>query len=170
MDKLAETNGLNLSRLLNYENWMSRHVQGRHSQSQPSFIKPSCSYIQAESAPSPRVSPGDNGRATPSVVPNCLNLYLPYLHFDTYSNMIRRRKLINRRLAHGRARPVPQDIADLDSLDLRVIWKYIGLDLPVHFRRTLDQFGNPSLGDTEARDDDQMLYKLTREAIRPSSS
>lgn len=70
---------------------------------------------------------------------------------------------MNRRLAHGRARPVPEDIAALDSLELRVIWEYLGHDPPLNCRRTLDQFGYPSLKDTYARDDDQMLYKLTKE-------
>lgn len=69
---------------------------------------------------------------------------------------------MTRRLAHGRSRPVPEDIANLESLDLRVIWEYLGHDPPLNSRRTLDQFGYPSLRDTYARDDDQMLYKLTK--------
>lgn len=64
---------------------------------------------------------------------------------------------------HGRARPVPADIADLQSLELRVVWEYLGFDPPLNCRRTLDQFGYPSLRDTYARDDDQMLYKLTKQ-------
>lgn len=70
---------------------------------------------------------------------------------------------MTRRLAHGRARPVPADIANLESLELRMIWEYLGYDPPLNCRRTLDQFGYPSLKDTYARDDDQMLYKLTKE-------
>ncbi|KKY33487.1 putative ankyrin repeat protein [Diaporthe ampelina] len=72
------------------------------------------------------------------------------------------RSITTRRLAHGRSRPVPEDIADLESLELRVIWEYLGHDPPLNCRRTLDQFGYPSLRDTYARDDDQMLYKLTK--------
>lgn len=70
---------------------------------------------------------------------------------------------MNRRLAQGRARPVPKDVAALDSLELRMVWQYLGQDPPLNGRRTLDQFGYPSLKDTTARDDDQMLYKLTKE-------
>lgn len=69
---------------------------------------------------------------------------------------------MTRRLAHGRSRPVPEDIANLESLELRVIWEYLGHDPPLNCRRTLDQFGYPSMRDTYARDDDQMLYKLTK--------
>lgn len=58
---------------------------------------------------------------------------------------------------------MPKDIAELDSLELRMIWEYLGYDPPLNSRRTLDQFGYPSLKDTYARDDDQMLYKLTKE-------
>lgn len=90
-------------------------------------------------------------------------MYFPYLHFETYRHIIRRRTLLTRRLAQGRTRPVPADIAALDSLELRMLWEYIGHDPPINSRRTLDQFGYPSLKDTDARDDDQMLYKLTKE-------
>lgn len=48
-------------------------------------------------------------------------------------------------------------------MELQVIWEFLGHDPPVNCRRTLDQFGYPSLRDTRARDDDQMLYKLTKE-------
>jgi hypothetical protein len=88
---------------------------------------------------------------------------MPYLHFDTYINMVKRRSIIKRRLSNGRARPVPSEIAALESMELRVIWQYLEYDPPLNFRRSLDQYGYPSLGDTDARDDDQMLYKLTKE-------
>ncbi|KAI8244767.1 hypothetical protein K4K57_003895 [Colletotrichum sp. SAR 10_99] len=51
----------------------------------------------------------------------------------------------------------------LESPELRMIWEYIGYDPPLNYRRTLDQFAYPSLRDTWARDDDQMLYKLTKD-------
>jgi len=44
-----------------------------------------------------------------------------------------------------------------------VIWQFLGHDPPINCRRTLDQFGYPSLLDTRARDDDQMLYKMTKQ-------
>lgn len=46
-----------------------------------------------------------------------------------------------------------------------MIWEYLGYDPPVNCRRTLDQYGYPSLHDTRPRDDDQMLYKMTKERI-----
>ncbi|KAJ9151412.1 Protein SERAC1 [Pleurostoma richardsiae] len=165
-DKLSETHGQDFAKLFNNENWVSRHVQGRHSQSQPSFVKPACSYIPVDSASSPRTSFANSGTSVskkPS--PSYLYLYLPYLHFDTYLNVLKRRNIMRRRMKHGRAKPVPSDIADLDSLELKVIWEFLGYDPALNCRRTLDQFGYPSLKDTYARDDDQMLYKLTREDI-----
>lgn len=89
-------------------------------------------------------------------------LYLPYLHFDTYKALVKRRTLIKRRIKQGRSRPVPQSVAKLDSLESKVIWQFLGHDPPLNCRRTLDQFGYPSLLDTRARDDDQMLYKMTK--------
>ncbi|KAH9909678.1 hypothetical protein F4778DRAFT_775594 [Xylariomycetidae sp. FL2044] len=60
------------------------------------------------------------------------------------------------------ARPVPKDIVELKSLEARVIWEYIGHGPPLNARRTLDQYGSPPLRDTSARDDDQILYKITK--------
>lgn len=162
-DKLSETHNQDFSKLINNENWVSRHVQGRHSRSQPSFIKPAFNYISGDSIPSPRPAHSSPPLTRSTTSPTYLSLYFPYLHFETYRHIIRRRGLITRRLAHGRARPVPADIAALDSLELRMLWEYIGHDPPLNSRRTLDQFGYPSLKDTDARDDDQMLYKLTKE-------
>lgn len=60
---------------------------------------------------------------------------------------------------------MPEDIAELESLECRVIWEFIGHDPPLNARRTLDQYGYPSLQDSRARDDDQMLYKLTKQRL-----
>lgn len=160
-DKLSETHRQDFSKLFNNENWVSKHVQGRHSQSQPSFVKPAVHYFSPDSAPSPRLS-YTSPQLNAGPLPTYLYVYLPYLHFDTYRQIIRRRSIMTRRLAHGRSRPVPEDIANLESLELRVIWEYLGHDPPLNCRRTLDQFGYPSMRDTYARDDDQMLYKLTK--------
>ncbi|KAJ0278483.1 hypothetical protein CBS470a_009757 [Colletotrichum nupharicola] len=118
-----------------------------------------------EKAPSPHPSPNLSGRVSPAAGPSSsyLYLYMPYLHFDTYIDVLQRRKFILRRMQHGRARPVPREIAGLESPELRMIWEYIGYDPPLNYRRTLDQFAYPSLRDTWARDDDQMLYKLTKD-------
>ncbi|CAJ2506537.1 Uu.00g006670.m01.CDS01 [Anthostomella pinea] len=78
--------------------------------------------------------------------------------------------IVTRRMKHGRARPVPKDISQLESLECRVIWEFIGHDPPLHTRRTLDEYGYPSLRDTYARDDDQMLYKLTKERLTMQSN
>ncbi|KAI1266432.1 hypothetical protein F5Y18DRAFT_358399 [Xylariaceae sp. FL1019] len=165
-EKLSEVQNRSYTKLLSNDNWTSKHIQGRNANFHVSYVKPGCGFVPAE-ANSPRPSPSD-GRdrsASPSISPAHIYLYIPYLHFDTYVNLIRRRNIIERRLKHGRTRPVPKDVAELESLDSRVIWEYIGHDPPLNARRTLDQYGYPSLQDTWARDDDQMLYKLTKERI-----
>ncbi|KAI8623925.1 hypothetical protein F5Y19DRAFT_343736 [Xylariaceae sp. FL1651] len=168
-DKLSEVQNRNYSKLLSNDYWASKHVHGRYANFHLSYVKPGCAFVPAE-ASSPRPSsPSRGGRSvSPNITPSHFYLYLPYLHYDTYVNIIRRRNLIKRRLKHGRARPVPRDIAELESLESRVIWEYIGHDPPLNARRTLDQYGYPALQDTWARDDDQMLYKLTRETNKES--
>jgi hypothetical protein len=90
-----------------------------------------------------------------------MSLYFPYLHWDTYKRMVRRRDIIKERIAQGRSRPTPAKVAKLD-LEHKVSWRYLSYDPPFNTRRTLDQFGYPNLLDTRARDDDQMLYKMTK--------
>ena len=106
-----------------------------------------------------------SGRSSPTPSPAHLYLYLPYLHYDTYKNLVKRRNIIRRRVEHGRARPVPKEIADEESLDSRVIWEFIAYDPPLHARRSLDQYGYPKFRDTSDRDEDQMLYKLTKRRL-----
>lgn len=165
-DKLSETQNRSFAKLLSNENWVNKHVQGRHANLHASYVKPGCAFVPSD-AGSPRpASPTRAGRSpSPGITPSHLYVYLPYLHYDTYVNIIRRRNVIKRRMEHGRGRPVPREVAELESLDSRVIWEYIGHDPPVNIRRTLDQYGYPGLRDTYARDDDQMLYKLTKERI-----
>ena len=71
---------------------------------------------------------------------------------------------MDQRLDQGRSRPVPEKISQ-SSLESKLIWKYLGFEPPIHFRRTLDQFGYPNLRSTVARDDDQMLWKRTRKEV-----
>ena len=42
------------------------------------------------------------------------------------------------------------------------MWQYLQSKRPVHCRRTLDQYGYPSLHNTTMRDGDQVLYKRTK--------
>ena len=73
--------------------------------------------------------------------------------------------MVEDRLNQGRSKPVPSRISKA-SLEAQLIWSYLGCEPPVHFRRTLDQYGYPNLRSTIARDDDQMLWKRTRRPAR----
>ncbi|KID82723.1 ankyrin repeat protein [Metarhizium guizhouense ARSEF 977] len=161
------------STLYGQDFWMTRHTRGRHAQHYAHYAKPGC-YFSAPRACNPLtwyiVSPRHRSLGNQSLSPPLGSgdpaytfLFLPYLHFDSYKKLLRRRDTITRRLSQGRAHPVPETVAKSDSLELQVIWEYLGHDPPINCRRTLDQYGYPSLRDTRSRDDDQMLYKLTKE-------
>ncbi|SPN98959.1 uncharacterized protein DNG_01998 [Cephalotrichum gorgonifer] len=159
-ETLEVKEGRSLSEVYNHGQWYSKHTRGRHSQHYAYFVKPTCGWIPP--APRSPLTPHSSHVASHEPI---IYLFIPFLHFDSYKNLLRRRSLINRRLRQGRARPVPQNVARLQSLELQVIWEYLGYDPPVNCRRTLDQYGYPSLHDTRPRDDDQMLYKMTKERI-----
>lgn len=159
------------SELFSSENWASRHERGRHAQHHACFLKPACGYVSLK--PRQLSMLGQSGSSTrglqrtdsSSPRQGCLYLYFPFLHFDSYKMLVKRRDIIKRRVAQGRARPVPSEVAKEASLESRVIWEYLGYDPPFNCRRTLDQYRYPSLHDTRARDDDQMLYKMTKERV-----
>ena len=144
--------------LLHHNYWGSKHTKGRHAAPHARFVKPTCVHPDTETQ-------RQYGVNSPS---NCnLALYLPYLHWDRYRSLISRREVIENRMKQGRIRPVSEDIGKSQSLETKMIWKYLGSDPPLHCRRTLDQYGYPNLRNTQARDDDQILYKRTKE--RPSN-
>ncbi|KAL2800208.1 hypothetical protein BJX66DRAFT_291497 [Aspergillus keveii] len=141
-------------KLVNNENWFSNLTTARHLEPHARYVRPACIHFKLDSPPIKASEPHDPQLA----------LYLPYLHWDTYWNLLQRRKLIEERLRQGRSRPVPDEISR-SSLESKLIWKFLGNEPPIHIRRTLDQFGYPNLRSTVARDDDQMLYKRTRKAV-----
>jgi hypothetical protein len=57
-------------------------------------------------------------------------LYLPYLHWDTYKRMIKRREFVKKRLDQGRARPTPKiDTTDLERktyFHTKLIFRLLG--------------------------------------------
>jgi hypothetical protein len=91
-------------------------------------------------------------------------MYFPYLHWDTFDSLIKRNEIVKRR--HQQPRPYPLDdtIMKGHSKEHRLIWRYLthSANLPLHHRRSLDQYGYPTLRDVSARDLDQVLYKRTR--------
>ncbi|KJZ73934.1 hypothetical protein HIM_06602 [Hirsutella minnesotensis 3608] len=152
------------SSLYGHDFWATRHTRGRHPQHYAYFAKPGCYFTSPRTAATPRhslTSTSLTHAAADEAMYTCL--FLPYLHFDSYKRLIRRRNLISMRLGYARARPVPETVAKSDLLELQVIWEYLGHDPPINCRRSLDQFAYPSLRDTRSRDDDQMLYKLTKD-------
>ncbi|KAJ5503664.1 Mitochondrial substrate/solute carrier [Penicillium fimorum] len=144
-------------KFINDENWYTRLNRARHLEPHARFVKPACIHSRQIDVSQ---SPSSGAVEDPQ-----LALYSPYLHWDTYRNLIQRRKVVEDRLSQGRSRPVPGRISKA-SLEAQLIWTYMSCEPPVHFRRTLDQYGYPNLRSTIARDDDQMLWKRTRRPAR----
>ncbi|KAJ5676170.1 hypothetical protein N7462_009067 [Penicillium macrosclerotiorum] len=146
-----------LRKFINEENWYLLLNRARHREPHARFVRPKCIHSRQMD-----VSQGNEGGASDDPQ---LALYTPYLHWDRYRNLIQRRQVVEDRLRQGRSRPVPNRVAK-SSLEAQLIWQYLGSEPPIHFRRTLDQYGYPNLRSTVARDDDQMLWKRTRKPSR----
>lgn len=151
-ETLSVKDGKSYAELFGAVHWGSRHTRARHPQHHACFLKTTCGTIPSQEAP----------------IQECRYLYLPYLHFDSYKSVIRRRNLIKQRLEQGRTNPTPSWVSDEASLELKLTWAFLGHDPPINCRRTLDQYQYPSIHDTRARDDDQVLYKLTKERLSAS--
>ncbi|PYH96071.1 hypothetical protein BO71DRAFT_472742 [Aspergillus ellipticus CBS 707.79] len=137
---------------INEENWYSNLIRARHLEPHARYVRPACIYFKGNGS-SPLNAGGEHDP----------RLAL-YLHWDTYLNLVQRRKVVGERLQQGRFRPVPGEISN-SSLESKLIWNFLGNEPPIHIRRTLDQFGYPNLRSTVARDDDQMLWKRTKKLV-----
>ena len=91
---------------------------------------------------------------------------LPYLHWDSFGALSDRNEIIKRRLLQERPHPVDTDVAQCDFMEHKLLWQYLRdpSGLPIHHRRSLDQYRYPTLLSTAVRDADQVLYKRTRPA------
>ena len=89
---------------------------------------------------------------------------MPYLHWDTFGSVQRRTRLVNERLKYPVSLVRNREVERGASLENKLIWQYLveTSDLPLHIRRTLDQFGDPHLEDIQSRDEDQVLFKCTQ--------
>lgn len=91
-------------------------------------------------------------------------LQFPYLNWDTFGSLMKRSDVIRRRIEKPRTYPMDDDIAKGSSVELKILWQHLDntSGLPVHLRRSLDQYGYPALANTSARDTDQVLFKSMR--------
>jgi len=91
-------------------------------------------------------------------------IYFPYLHWDTFQSMIKRNEIVKSRMRQPGPYPFDKSIMQGRSIEHRLIWSYLthSANMPLHHRRSLDQYGYPTLRDVSARDMDQVLYKRTR--------
>lgn len=140
--------------------WLSQHNRSRHASPHARFIRPSIKCLLPTGLKTNNLEGSIASRSAIDDVQ--LVIYLPYLHWDSFKHMQERAALIKRRHEDHRARPVDREIANGKSMEYKLIWQYLRSDLPLHCRRTLDQFGYPSLQNTSVRDEDQVLYKRTK--------
>ena len=148
------------TRLLLDQIWLSQHNRSRHASPHARFIRPSIKCLLPTGLKTNNLEESTTPRSAIDDVQ--LVIYLPYLHWDSFKHMQERAALIKRRHEDHRARPVDREIANGKSMENKLIWQYLKSDLPLHCRRTLDQFGYPSLRNTSVRDADQVLYKRTK--------
>ncbi|KAL8811206.1 MAG: hypothetical protein Q9200_001989 [Gallowayella weberi] len=148
------------AKFLHDQLWSSQHNRSRHASHHAQFVRPSirCLLPEGSHARHPQ------GIMTPLSACNGIQLvlYLPYLHWDSFEQLRVRATTIKRRMRQENARPADHDIAMGQSLETKLIWQYLRSERPLHCRRTLDQYGYPSLRNTAVRDSDQILYKRTR--------
>ncbi|KAH8434138.1 uncharacterized protein LDX57_011776 [Aspergillus melleus] len=146
-------------KFINEENWYSNLVRARHLEPHARFVRPTCIHSRQDN---PTTVDKEEDIQDPQ-----LAIYLPYLHWDTYCNLLQRRNAVEKRLQQGRSKPVPDSISKA-SHESQLIWEFLGSEPPIHIRRTLDQYGYPNLRSTVARDDDQMLWKRTKKLVDPN--
>ena len=147
-------------KLLSDPVWMSYHNRSRHASSHARFVRPSCKSLLPKRSPHHHV---DELISPSSAIDQVqFALYMPYLFWDTYHGLQKRTAVIQKRGLKSSVRPIAQEISRAKSIEDKLIWQYLNSNRPIHCRRTLDQYGYPSLRNTAVRDADQVLYKRTR--------
>ena len=148
------------TKLLMDKMWFSQHNQSRHASPHARFVRPNVKCLLPKSSE----KHVDTGISTPSSANEDVQFvaYLPYLHWDSFRNLQKRAEIIGLRRKQPHARPIAKDVARGKSMEHKLIWQHLTSDRPVHCRRTLDQYGYPSLRNTAVRDADQILYKRTK--------
>ena len=146
--------------------WFSHHNRSRHASSHARFVRPMARCLL------PKGADKHDGITTPLSANSEIQfaVYLPYLHWDTFRNMQRQAAIIKKRSEQAQAQPVDPEIASSKSMVHKLIWQHLTSDRPIHCRRTLDQYGYPSLRNTAVRDADQILYKRTKRKSEAESS
>lgn len=149
------------AKLLMDKMWFSQHNRSRHASPHARFVRPGVRCLLPKNAEKLHM---DSGITTPMSATDDEQfvVYLPYLHWDSFLNLQKRAEIIKLRREQPHACPVAKHVASGKSLEHKLIWQYLTSDRPVHCRRTLDQYGYPSLRNTSVRDGDQILYKRTR--------
>ncbi|KAF2086603.1 hypothetical protein K490DRAFT_66386 [Saccharata proteae CBS 121410] len=147
------------SKLLDARVWDSKQNLPRHDSPHARFMHPSCQSFLPTITDDPKPPSSPHGPQ--------LAVYFPYLHWDTFASLMNRSAVIERRMKQAQPFPIPRDIADGPSIENKLIWQYLNnhANLPLHHRRSLDQFGYPTLSSTSHRDIDQVLYKRTRSEL-----
>ena len=148
------------TKLLMDKMWFSQHNQSRHASPHARFVRSSVKCLLPKSSE----KHVDTGISTPSSAIEDVQFvaYLPYLHWDSFRNLQKRAEIITLRRKQPHARPIAKHVASGKSMEHKLIWQHLTSDQPVHCRRTLDQYGYPSLRNTAVRDGDQILYKRTK--------
>ena len=149
------------TKLLMDKMWFSQHNTSRHASPHARFVRPSVKCLQPRNS---ERTHADTGITTPLSATDDVQfvVYLPYLHWDSFKNLQKRADVIGRRREQPHARPIAEQVAAGKSMEHKLIWQHLTSDRPVHCRRTLDQYGYPSLRNTSVRDGDQILFKRTK--------
>lgn len=161
------------SKLLLDKMWFSEHNNARHAAPHARFVRPGIKCLLPRDVEHSHVDSITNPFSATNDVQ--FVVYLPYLHWDSFKNLQQRAEIIHKRRQQPHARPVDKEVANGNSMEHKLIWQHLTSAWPVHCRRTLDQYGYPTLRNTTVRDGDQILYKRTKlmfdpEATQPKES
>ena len=155
----VEANNLDLhSQVLRDHLWMYQHNRSRHASPHARYVKPSAQCLL------PQDQDHTDGRTTPTSATADAQyvVYLPYLHWDSFGLLKKRAKIVSERRNASHIRPTNKEISEGTSMESKLIWQFLTADPPLHCRRTLDQYGYPTLRNTSTRDGDQIMYKRTK--------
>ena len=117
------------------QNWLWNHNKSRHASSHARFVRSFFKLLMPKgNAPSDEILSPTSSGGDPQ-----LALYMPYMHWDTYSQLKTRSEILRKRREMKSARPVDRKVLTGASLEHKLIWQFLNLgSSSIHCRRTLD--------------------------------
>jgi len=143
--------------------WLNRQYHARHGYLWDRYMEPTVEAFLPSKSPANAAALSSYGEENMATATQLI-VYMPYLHWDYYKSMLSRTRLIKDKIARVGKKSNAENAFTSPGMEQKVLHQYVkcGNDWSIHPRRSLDQYGYPTLANTNVRNADQVMYKAPK--------